>query len=86
LNIRGILAADQDALRKATEFILHDQEKNTKEFVSQVDVQLVERISREANNKLAQYFAELSYYFPVSKRGHLTALRCALALYRKCDM
>lgn len=83
LNIRGILTADQDALRKATEFILHDQEKNTKEFVSQFDVQLVEQISREANNKLAQYFAELSYYFPVSKRGHLTALRCALALYRK---
>ena len=82
-NIQGILTADQDALQKTTEFILLDQEKNTEEFVSQVDIQSVKRIGSEANSKMAQYFAELSYYFPVSRRGHLTELRCALALYRK---
>ena len=82
-NIQGILTADQDALQKTTEFILLDQEKKTEEFVSQVDIQSVKRIGSEANSKLAQYFAELSYYFPVSRCGHLTELRCALALYRK---
>lgn len=63
--------------------ILSDQEKNVDAFIKQVTSTTVMGSEPSVSSKLAQYFAELSYYFPISKRHHLLDLRCTLAIYQK---
>lgn len=83
LNIQGVLNAEQDSLLNTTLFILSDQEKNVDAFIKQVTSTTVMGSEPSVSSKLAQYFAELSYYFPISKRHHLLDLRCTLAIYQK---
>ena len=83
LNIQGILNAEQDSLLNTTLFILSDREKNVDAFIKQVTSTTVMGSEPSVSSKLAQYFAELSYYFPISKRHHLLDLRCTLAIYQK---
>lgn len=80
----AILAGNRDAFQAATEFVISDVQRNADEFIKEFSIESVQCVDPSVNEILAQYFAQLSWYFPIQKRAYLHELKRTLSIsYKK---
>jgi len=80
LDSAGILRGDMEAMDTATCFVLSNIQSNSEFFIQELPIESMYKVPKQANYPLAQFFAELSWYFPPSQRSHLHELKRTLSL------
>ena len=80
LDSAGILCGDMEAIDAAICFVLTDIQSNSQTFNQEFPIESMYKVPKEANYMLAQFFAELAWYFPPSQRAHLHELKRTLSL------
>ena len=79
LDNAGILRGDMEAMEAAICFVLTNIQSNSQTFNQEFPIESMHKVPKEANYTLAQFFAELAWYFPPSQRAHLHELKRALS-------
>ena len=69
-----------EAMDAATCFVLTNIQSNSEIFIQEFPIESMHKVPKQANYMLAQFFAELAWYFPPSQRAHLHELKRTLSL------
>lgn len=80
LDKAEILRGDMESMDAATCFVLSNIQSNSEVFTQEFPIESMYGVPAQTNYMLAQFFADLAWYFPPSKRAHLHELKRTLSL------